>query len=101
MSAKKLRTMVPKNDGSWRVEYLVVSPDGGCKSCSPLVWSKLALEDTTPPRTAELAAEVRYKADRAKRPFGRRVEDNQWLRANPQPEGQQYRALCEYLGLKY
>lgn len=66
-----------------------------------MVWHKLKLEDRTTPRTLEKAAELRYKADRAKRPFGLRVEDNQWLRANPQPEGIRFQALCNKAGIVF
>lgn len=97
----KTRAIVPKNDGSDRIEYYVVDAERGVRSCSPIVWSKLSLEDRTPDRIAERAAKVRYTADRAKRAFGRQVEDNQWLRANRPPEDRLYRALCEHLGIRY
>lgn len=97
----KQRTIVCRKDGTDRVEYWVVDDSGTVKTCAPIAWLKLNLEDRTTDRTAERVAELRYKSDRSKRPFGRRVDDNLWARENKIPENLLYRTLCNQFGIRY
>jgi hypothetical protein len=84
--------------GERRIIYAAIDDTGTVKTMSPIVWHRLALDDTTPPSIAEEAARMRLKATRWTS-FGRQVDDNtmsrQW------PEGERCRKLCDMHGIAF
>lgn len=98
-AATKQRALVCKHDGTHRIEYWVVEPDGSISTCRPNVWHKLPLEDKTTARVLEKCAELRAEAFLKQRPFGFTVDLNRWEReAKLQPETR-YQRICEHLQL--
>lgn len=103
--AYKKRAIVASANGDDRLEYWVMydsetSPGmEAIKKCAPMAWHKLDLEDRTAPDRMEKAACIRYR--KVQTQFNKQVDDNAWLRANPQPDGQRYQALCRHLGIVF
>lgn len=90
--AYKKRAITWTGNGDERLEYWVISDHEIISKCSPMAWHKVILEDQTTPQTLETAARLRYR--KVQTQFANQVEDNAWLRSNPQPVGTRYQALC-------
>ena len=93
MATKKRAIQLRRKDGSELVEYWVLTDDGYIKTCTPMVWHKLNLEDTTSEKEIERAARIRYCDFMKNKSFGRKVEDSQFTR-KLEDKSKQYQALC-------
>ena len=97
--AYKKRAITWAKNGDERLEYWAVSDTDTISTCSPMAWHKLNLEDQTTAATLETAARLRYC--KVQTQFNKRVDDNAWLRSNPQPDASRYQALCCHLSITF
>lgn len=82
--------------GGARLVYCVISADGIVTDVAQQRWHHMSdIPDHTPGVLLEWAAQQMLGKVRWTNNARKQVEDNLWLRANPQPDGMRCRALCQ------